>query len=109
MGCIFLLGETSFNQGETSLHEHDKESRDQGPHNVYPNLVMTVCCTNSLHRRRQFAYVGANGGNGSVLGFDNAIKDFYCHCINVTERTCFSTRRVLRHQWHCHEKAYNNS
>src|SRR5450432_482585 len=108
MSSIFLLRKSCFNESKTSLHKHNEESSDQGPHDVNSNLIVAICCTNRLYRRCQFAYAGANGGNGCVLGIYNAIKDFYCHRINITECSCFCARWILCHNRNYKKKAKNN-
>src|SRR5450755_834425 len=105
---IFLLSKSSFDHSEPRLHEHYKETCDQGPHDIDGNLIMTICCTNRLYCRCQFANMGANGGNACILGIGNGIKDFYCHSINIGECSCFCTSRILCQYWNHHEKAYND-
>ena len=49
-GVIGVLGaaEAGFDDGETRLHEHDQEARDQGPHEVDGDTVLPVWFSNIL-------------------------------------------------------------
>src|SRR5664279_4485803 len=56
MGGILLLGKTGFNECKTSLHKHYEEPGNQGPHNIYTDLIVSIGCADCLYSCSEFAY-----------------------------------------------------